>query len=68
MLRLKFLENWVLIECLIIKIFSHLKDRNKIKTTIEKLEKNCQYKEVARMISGKDITEESIAAAKKLFN
>ncbi len=44
------------------------KDRNKIKTTIEKLEKNCQYKEVARMISGKDITEESIAAAKKLFN
>lgn len=41
---------------------------NKIKTTIEKLENNCKFKEVARMISGEKITEESLAAAKKLFN
>ncbi len=44
------------------------KINNKVKTTIEKLDKNCQYKEVARMISGEKITEESLAAAKKLFN
>ncbi len=44
------------------------KVKNKIKTTIEKLENNCKFKEVARMISGKTITDESLAAAKKLFN
>ncbi len=44
------------------------KINNKVKTTIEKLEKKCQYEEVARMISGEKITSESLAAAKKLFN
>ncbi len=40
---------------------------NKIKTTIEKLEKESQNKEIARMISGENITEESLAMAKILL-
>lgn len=44
-----------------------IKNENKIKTTIEKLEKESQNQEIARMISGQDITKESLAAAKKLL-
>lgn len=43
-------------------------NKNKIKTTIEKLEKESQNQEIARMISGEDISEESLAAAKILLN
>lgn len=46
---------------------SKSKNENKIKTTIEKLEKEGKTKEVARMISGEKITQESLAAAKKLI-
>lgn len=45
---------------------SKRQDQNKIKTVIEKLDKNEKIQEVARMISGEEITEQAIAAAKKL--
>ncbi len=44
-----------------------LQNKNKIKTVIEKLDKDSQNLEIARMISGEEITQESLAAAKILL-
>lgn len=46
---------------------SKIKDNKKIKTIIEKLNEDDKNLEIARMISGEVVSEESLAAAKKLI-
>ncbi len=46
---------------------SKQKFENKIKTFVEKLNEESQNNEIARMISGEEITQESLAAAKILL-
>ncbi len=45
-----------------------IQDSNKIKTVIKKLSEDEKHHEIARMISGEEVTPEAIAAAKKLKN
>lgn len=47
---------------------SKTKDNSKIKTLIKKLDKNQSQEEIARMLSGENITKEALAAAKKLID
>lgn len=47
---------------------SKISDGSKIKTIIESLDKENREEEIARMLSGKNISNEALAAAKKLIS